>query len=393
MHYDFDRHIERRGSCSVKWSDEIMSQINGKAGLTPLWVADMDFACPQPVIDAVIEEARRGIYGYSYRTDRYFESFVRWNERRHGWKIDRDWTIYSSGVVTALNAIVQEFTEAGDKVIIQPPVYHPFFYSVRNNGRQVIENTLKELPGGDYAMDFESLQKMASDPKAKLAILCSPHNPMGRVWREDELRRFGEICLSNGILVVSDEIHSDLILSGHKHMPFATLSADFAKGSITCTAPSKTFNIAGLQVSNLIVPDEGIRKALSERMEANGIEEPNIFGVVAAEAAYSHGEEWLGQLLSYLEVNAELVGKFVSESMPGVAYRKPEGTYLAWLDFRGMGMDEGALKHLLVDKAGLALNLGAMFGSSGSGFARLNFGCPRPLLTDYLSRLASACRG
>jgi cystathionine beta-lyase len=393
MHYDFDRHIERRGSCSVKWSDEIMSQINGKAGLTPLWVADMDFACPQPVIDAVIEEARRGIYGYSYRTDRYFESFVRWNERRHGWKIDRDWTIYSSGVVTALNAIVQEFTEAGDKVIIQPPVYHPFFYSVRNNGRQVMENTLKELPGGDYAMDFESLQKMASDPKAKLAILCNPHNPVGRVWREDELRRFGEICLSNGILVVSDEIHSDLILSGHKHMPFATLSADFAKGSITCTAPSKTFNIAGLQVSNLIVPDEGIRKALSERMEANGIEEPNIFGVVAAEAAYSHGEEWLGQLLSYLEVNAELVGKFVSESMPGVAYRKPEGTYLAWLDFRGMGMDEGALKHLLVDKAGLALNLGAMFGSSGSGFARLNFGCPRPLLTDYLSRLASACRG
>lgn len=393
MRYDFDRHIERRGTCSVKWSDEIMRQMNGKSGLTPFWVADMDFACPQPVIGAVMEEARRGIYGYSYRTDRYFESFIRWNERRHGWKVDRDWTVYSPGVVTALNAIVQEFTEAGDKIIIQPPVYHPFFYSVRNNGRQVLENTLKELPGGDYIMDFEGLQQMASDPKAKLAILCSPHNPVGRVWREDELRRFGEICLANGILVVADEIHSDLVFEGYRHIPFATLSEDFARHSITCTAPSKTFNMAGLQVSNLVVPDEGIRKALSERMEANGIEEPGIFGVVAAEAAYSHGEEWLAQLLCYLEANADLIGSSIAGSMPGVAYRKPQGTYLAWLDFRGMGLDEAALKHLLVDRAGLALNLGAMFGSSGSGFARLNFGCPRPLLSECLSRMVSASRG
>ncbi len=393
MRYDFDRYIERRGTCSVKWSDKIMSQINGKMGLTPLWVADMDFACPQPVIDAVIEEARRGIYGYSHRTDGYFESFISWNERRHGWKVDRDWLIYSAGVVTALNAIVQEFTEEGDSVIIQPPVYHPFFYSVRNNGRQVLENTLKELPGGDYAMDFEGLQKMASDPKAKLAILCSPHNPVGRVWREGELRRFGEICLENDILVIADEIHSDLIFKGHRHIPFATLSEDFARHSITCTAPSKTFNIAGLQVSNLIVPDDGIRSALSERMEANGIEEPTIFGVVAAEAAYRHGEEWLGQALDYMESNADLIGDFVRDRMPMVGYRKPEGTYLAWLDFRSMGMDEAALKELVVDKAGLALNLGAMFGSSGSGFARLNFGCPKALLEECMSRLASSCRG
>ena len=392
MRYDFDRHIERRGTCSVKWSDEIMRQMNGRTGLTPLWVADMDFACPQPVIDAVIEEARRGIYGYSHRTEGYFESFIDWNKSRHGWKVEKDWLIYSAGVVMALNAIIQELTEEGDKVIIQPPVYHPFFYSVRNNGRQVLENNLMELPGCDYAMDFEGLQKMASDPGAKLAILCSPHNPVGRVWREDELRRFGEICLANGVLVVADEIHSDLIFKGHKHIPFATLSEDFARCSITCTAPSKTFNIAGLQVSNLIVPDEGIRAALSERMEANGIEEPNIFGVVAAEAAYRHGEEWLAQVLDYLEANADLIGDFVREMMPGVGYRKPEGTHLAWLDFRRMGMDEGGLKMLVVDKAGLALNLGAMFGSSGSGFARLNFGCPKALLGDCLSRLCSAYR-
>lgn len=393
MRYDFDRHIERRGTCSVKWSDEIMRQMNGRTGLTPLWVADMDFACPQPVIDAVIEEARRGVYGYSYRTDGYFESFIGWNERRHDWKVERDWLIYSAGVVTALNAAVQEFTEEGDKVIIQPPVYHPFFYSVRNNRRQVLENTLRELPGGDYAMDFDGLEKMASDPKAKLAILCSPHNPVGKVWSEGELRRFGEICLANGVLVIADEIHSDLIFKGRRHVPFATLSEDFARRSITCTAPSKTFNMAGLQVSNLIVPDDGLRKALSERMEANGIEEPGIFGVVAAEAAYRHGEEWLAQALDYMESNAEFIGDFVRRRMPRVGYRKPDGTYLAWLDFRGMGLDEDALKELVVDKAGLALNLGTMFGPSGSGFARLNFSCTKALLEDSMSRLASSCRG
>lgn len=392
MLYDFDRQIERRGTCSVKWSDEIMRQMNGKAGLTPLWVADMDFACPQPVIDAVMEEAKRGVYGYSYRTDGYYEAFLGWNERRHGWKLEKDWLIYSPGVVTALNAIVQEFTDEGDKVIIQPPVYHPFFYSVRNNGRQVMENTLLEQPCGDYSMDYEGLQQMASDPKAKLAILCSPHNPVGRVWRQDELKRFGEICVANGVIVVADEVHSDLVFKGCKHIPFATLSGDFARHSITCTAPSKTFNMAGLQVSNLIVPDDGIRAALSARMEANGIEEPSIFGVVAAEAAYRHGEEWLGQLLGYLEENAGLIGDFISDRMPGVGYRKPDGTYLAWLDFRGLGMNEASVRQMVVDRAGLALNLGAMFGSSGEGFARLNFGCPRSLLKTCLLRLASSAR-
>ncbi len=392
MRYDFDKVPDRRGTCSIKWSDEIMDEINGKKGLLPFWVADMDFPCPQPVIDAVIEEARCGVYGYSCMTEGYKRAFLEWNLRRHGWQVEEGWLVFSPGVVIALNAAVQEFTSPGDKVIVQSPVYHPFFHSIENNGRHVLENKLIEGADGDYSMDFEDLEQKASDPDAKVIFLCSPHNPVGRVWREDELTRFGEICVKHGLIIVADEIHSDLIYSGHKHVPFAKLSGDFAACSITCTAPSKTFNLAGLQVSNIIVQDPELRSRLERRLESNGISEPNFFGVAAAGAAYAQGEEWLGQVLSYLEGNADFIGDFLKARLPQIHYRKPEGTYLAWLDFRALNLDKDGLKELLADRAGLALNQGFIFGSSGDGFARLNFACPRALLKEGLERIEMAIK-
>lgn len=369
-----------------------MKEINGRQGLLPFWVADMDFSCPQPVIDAVIEEARCGVYGYSCMTAEYKKAFLEWNLRRHGWKLEEGWIVFSPGVVIALNAVVQEFTSPGDKVIVQSPVYHPFFHSIENNGRKVLENKLIERSDGSYSMDFDDLERKASDPAAKVVFLCNPHNPVGRVWREDELARFGEVCSRHGLIIVADEIHSDLIYKGHKHIPFAKLSEDFAARSITCTAPSKTFNLAGLQISDIIVQDAGLRARLEKRLEANGISEPNFFGLAAAGAAYAQGEDWLGQVLCYLEGNADFIGGFLGARMPQIHYRKPEGTYLAWLDFRQMRLEKDALKELLVDKAGLALNQGFIFGNSGDGFARLNFACPRAFLEEGLERIEAAIK-
>jgi len=392
LHYDFDKTADRAGSGSVKWSDSIMEGMHGRRGLLPLWVADMDFDCAEPIMRAVAQTASSGIFGYTYRTDDYADAVKGWFLRRHGWRIESDWMVYSPGVVTGINAIIQEFTSPGEKVIIQSPVYHPFAHSIENNGRKVLDNRLVELGGGDYGINFEDLERKASDPLARMILLCSPHNPVGKVWTRAELERLGEICISNGVIVVSDEIHCDLVYEGHAHVPFSSLRKDFEGNCITCTAAGKTFNLAGLQMANLIVSDPEKRDALVRRMEANGIQEPTPFGLKAAIAAYSHGDEWLEQVLSYLQGNIDFMDSFFKENVPEVVFRKPDGTYLAWLDFRALGLGNEGLARMITYEAGLALNHGYIFGEAGSGFERLNFACSRTTLEKALLGIEKGVR-
>ncbi|HNV34263.1 MAG TPA: MalY/PatB family protein [Bacillota bacterium] len=390
MGYDFDRLVPKQGSASVKWSKAVMEEINGRGDLLPLWVADMDFDCAGPIKEALAEVASSGTFGYSCRTGEYMEATSGWFSIRHGWDVDKDWLVFSPGVVAGINAIIQQFTRPGDKIILQSPVYHPFFGLVNGNGRIVSDNRLLELGGGDYAMDFEDLERRASDPKAKLLLLCSPHNPVGKVWSRAELERLGDICLANGVLVVADEIHCDLVFRERRHVPFASIKESFAMGSITCTAISKTFNLAGLQISNLIAVNGKLRERLKERLETCGISEPNPFGLAAAVAAYTEGGGWLDEALSYMEKNRDLMADFLGREIPEITYRRPDGTYLAWLDFRSMGLGDAGLRGMLVDDARLALNQGYIFGESGSGFARLNFACPRFILEKALENIRGA---
>ncbi len=381
--YDFDEVIDRRHTSSMKWDT------NKDEGILPLWVADMDFRSPRPVIDAVKEIAERGIYGYTFAPESYHEAVAEWLLKRHAMETRGEWIKFGPGVVPAINMLIRAFTETGDKVIIQRPVYYPFFISIDNNHRQILDNPLK-YNDGQYEMDFEDLESKAADPQAKLLILCSPHNPVGRVWTKEELTRLGEICLRNGVIVISDEIHHDLIFRGNKHTAFATISEDFAQNSVTCTAPSKTFNLAGLQTSTIIIPNERLRARYSEVLESNFLRRPNIFGIAALDAAYRHGEEWLEELLDYLQGNLDFLTDFVERRMPQIKVVKPQGTYLVWMDFRELGMRGRQLEDFMLNRARLWLDEGYIFGSTGDGFERINIACPRATLTEALNRLSSA---
>jgi cystathionine beta-lyase len=381
--YDFDEVIDRRHTSSMKWDT------NKDEGILPLWVADMDFRSPRPVIDAVKEIAERGIYGYTFAPESYHEAVAEWLLKRHAMETRGEWIKFGPGVVPAINMLIRAFTETGDKVIIQRPVYYPFFISIDNNHRQILDNPLK-YNDGQYEMDFEDLESKAADPQAKLLVLCSPHNPVGRVWTKEELTRLGEICLRNGVIVISDEIHHDLIFRGNKHTAFATISEDFAQNSVTCTAPSKTFNLAGLQTSTIIIPNERLRARYSEVLESNFLRRPNIFGIAALDAAYRHGEEWLEELLDYLQGNLDFLTDFVERRMPQIKVVKPQGTYLVWMDFRELGMRGRQLEDFMLNRARLWLDEGYIFGSTGDGFERINIACPRATLTEALNRLSSA---
>lgn len=387
MIYNFDEIIDRKSTSAEKWADHV---IGGKDVL-PLWVADMDFKCPKPVVDALVKTAEHGIFGYNERPDSYYNAIIDWNKKRNDWQIEKDWIVFSPGVVPALSFSVETFCKPGDKVIIQSPVYHPFYRVVTNNGCQVVKNPLKEKDGY-YEMDFEQLEAQLKDPRVRLLFLCNPHNPVGRVWKLEELKRLGQLCIENNVLVVSDEIHSDLIFTGHKHIPFANISEEFKNNSIILTAPSKTFNIAGLQVSNIIVPNPQLRQRLSQTIQRWNVSSTNVFGIIAATAAYEEGEEWLEQLLKYLEDNADFIGSFRKEELPEVKYVKPEGTYLAWLDFRAIEKDYLKLESFLQKKAKVFLNQGHIFGDEGNGFVRVNFGCPKSVLEEALRRIAKAVR-
>jgi cystathionine beta-lyase len=393
MRYDFNQIIDRTETHSVKWDKNLLEEFFGTSDILPLWVADMDFQCPQPVIDAVAKKASEGIYGYSWhKTPEYFDAVIRWMSRRHGWNIDKESIVFSPGIVPAIDIMIRTFSNVGEKVIIQSPVYYPFFSAVQNNGRQLLTNQLK-YENKRYIIDFEDFEEKAKDPLAKIFILCSPHNPVGRVWEENELKKMGEICLENDVLVISDEIWHDLILSGNKHIVFSNISEEFANKSIICTAPSKTFNMAGLQTSNIIISNEKTREEFSfDIARRNNLGIPNAFGIVALMAAYNEGEEWLSQVLDYIEGNFGFLKNFLEDKLPDVDMVKPEGTYLAWLDFSFLGMNDEERKEFLLKKAKVALDSGGIFGPGGEGFERINVACPQTILEECMNWIYNAIK-
>lgn len=386
MKYDFDQVICRKNTGSSKW-DNVKARV-GNGDALPMWVADTDFTCPQPVIDAVVERARHPVYGYPYVEPEFYTSTVDWVKRRHGWTIRPEWLVFATGVVPVFNTLIQAVTEPGDKIIIQKPVYHPFINVVGDNRREVSSNSLI-YRDGKYTMDFEDLERRAADPRAKVMIFSSPHNPVGRVWSEEELAKTAEICFRNQVILISDEIHSDLIFDGHKHIPTASLNEKWAQNIITCYAPSKTFNTAGLRGSGIVVPNEALRRKLQEQFVANRSIQQNIFAMPAYVAAYSGAcDDYLEQLLVYLQANIDYLDGYLKEHMPKIKMVRPEATYLTWLDCTELGICGEELAKFFIDECLVAVNKGTMFGQEeGSCFARLNIGCPRVTLEEGLGRI------
>ncbi len=395
--WNFDEIIDRSGTASMKWEPGVLSKVfgKGKEELLPLWVADMDFKCPDVIKKAMEKRLEHRLYGYTLTDPSYFPALISWYKRRHQFEIHEDWIRTTPGVVPAVNYIIQRFSQSGDKVLIQPPVYYPFARAILNNGRRIAGNPLR-IEHGQYRMDFEDLKEKVRDPRVKLAILCSPHNPVGRVWTKDELESFGNICLENNVLTVSDEIHCDLVMPGFKHLCFASLSQEFARNSITCLAASKTFNLAGLQQSGIIMPDPAIREEMTCQIEnlgfTNGIG-GTLFGAVAAAAAYNEAEPWLDDLIEYLYDNFIYLKTFLEKELPGVVVYELQGTYLAWVDFGAVMPDGMDRVRLLEEKAGVGLDHGEWFGDNGAGFERINIACPRPILEKAAESIVSAFKG
>lgn len=384
MLYDFDRIIDRRGTASVKW--DLTRELFGADDLLPLWVADMDFSAPPAVLAALHDRVEHGIFGYTANTPEYYASIVDWFARRHNWQIEPEWLLFCPGVVIAIDQLIGLFTAPGDGIIIQPPVYHPFRHAITDHGRAVVNNPLV-LTDGRYVMDYELLERQARDQRTTMLLLCNPHNPGGRVWTKEELTRLGEICLANNVLVVSDEIHCDLVFTGNTYTPFGALGNELRHNAIICTSPGKTFNLAGLQMANLVVADLAKRARLEKRLRVAALDSPNPLGVVALQAAYRHGGEWLDQLKIYLSGNYLFLRSFVSEQMPVLKVMEPEGTYLVWIDCRALNLPQGELRRRLVEKGKVALSAGKTFGREGDGFIRINIACPRATLADGLARL------
>jgi len=392
MKYNFDEVIDRTDYHSVKW-DELETVFGAvPQDVLPMWIADMEFRSPKPVIEAIKKANEHGIYGYTSRPDSYYQAIINWNGKRHNWKIKKDWIAYGPGVIPALSLIIRAFCQSADKVVVQTPVYYPFFKVIENNGCHILKNPLK-LKNRRYVMDFEDLERKVDDPRVKLLILCSPHNPVGRVWQKEELVKLGEICLENDVIVISDEIHADILFEGYKHTPFASISREFAQNSITCTAPSKTFNLAGLQTSSVIISNKKYYKIYNDILDSLGLTENNVFGLVALEAAYRDGEEWLEQLLSYLNENLRFLMKYFEERIPKIKVIKPEGTYLVWLNCRQLGFSPRDLNNFMLKEARVALDDGYWFGTEGKGFMRINIACSRSFLEEALRRIERAVNG
>ena len=379
MKYNFDELIPRRRSNSYKWD------MAKEEDVLPMWVADMDFRTAPAVTEALKRRVEHGIFGYVRVPDAYYNATINWFKRRHDWRIEKEWIIYTSGVVPALSAIIKALTSPGDKVLVQTPVYNCFFSSIRNNGCEIVSNPLI-YENETYRIDFDGLEREASDPKVKLLLLCNPHNPAGRVWTREELTRIGEICFRNDVLVISDEIHCELVFPGHTYTPFASISKDFLMNSVTCISPSKAFNLAGLQIANIISANEYVRMKIDKAINANEVCDVNPFGVIATIAAYNEGEEWLSQLIDYLWQNYLYMKDFCGKYLPDFPITLLEGTYLVWMDCRKFGKSSEELEHLLIEKAKLWLNAGTMYGAEGEGFMRWNIACPRSSLIKGLER-------
>ncbi len=379
MRYNFDEEISRRNTNCIKWD------ASADPEMLPMWVADMDFRTAPPVIEALQKRVAHGIFGYTRVPDEYYEATIGWLSRRHGLEVKKDWFIYTSGVVPAISAIIKAMTVPGDKVIVQTPVYNCFFSSIRNNGCEIVSNPLV-YENRTYHINYEDLEAKAADPYAKVMILCNPHNPAGRVWTREELERVGEICIRHGVLVISDEIHCELVYPGHKHLPFASISENFLKHSVTCISPSKAFNIAGLQIANIIAADDGIRRRIDRAINVNEVCDVNPFGVAATIAAYNEGEEWLGQLIEYIEGNYRYMERFCNEHLPDFPLNVLEGTYLVWMDCTALHIPSEELEHSLQSEEKLWLNAGVMYGKDGDNFMRWNIACPRASLQEGLNR-------
>lgn len=387
MQYDFDKPVERRGSGAVKF--DTLTQHFGREELLPMWVADMDFETPDFVVEALRRRLDHPLFGYTVEPEGYRPSIVEWQRRRHGWEIRPEWLAYIPGIVKGIGLVIDRFTRPGDRIVVQPPIYHPFHLLPRANDREVVWNPLRETADG-YAMDFEGLERLLADGGCRLLLLANPHNPAGIAWDAATLRRLAALCAAHDVLVVSDEIHADMALFGHRHIPFATVSDEAARQSITFAAPSKSFNIAGIVSSYAIVPDEALRHRFFDWLSANEFDSPALFAPIATEAAYRHGDAWLDAMLRYVEGNILLLEEFCRERIPAIRPVRPQASFLVWLDCRGLRLTHERLQSLFIDQARLALNDGAMFGPGGEGFMRLNVGTQRERLDEALRRLEAA---
>jgi len=386
--YDFDKVIDRCGTESMKWV--YPRKVLKVEDALPMWVADMDFESPPAVIEALRRRVDHGVFGYPLVPPSFYEAAIEWLGRRHGWPVRKDWMALTPGIVPALNYCVRAFTGPGDPVIIQTPVYHPFYYAIENNGRRVVRNPLR-FDGRRYTMDLEDLRTKI-DAAGRMLILCSPHNPTGRVWTREELEALGRIAVERDLLVVADEIHHDLVYRGHRHHVFSALAPELAQQTVTCIAPSKTFNVAGLSTAAVIASNPDLLKKFEDEAERSGFDLGNALGIVAFEAAYAHGEDWLEALLAYLEGNVDLIETFVAERLPGVRFVRPEGTYLALLDCRGLEIEPARLNEYFLNRCRVYFTDGRIFGEEAAGFVRINFGCPRSVLREALERVERALR-
>ncbi|WP_217929940.1 MalY/PatB family protein [Bacteroides caecimuris] len=380
MKYNFDEIIPRRGTNSYKWDSA------GDADILPMWVADMDFRTAPPVVEALRKRVEHGIFGYVRVPDAYYAAVTNWFARRHDWQIKKEWIIYTTGVVPALSAVIKALTASGDKVMVQTPVYNCFFSSIRNNGCGMIANPLI-YRNGTYQIDFADLEQKAADPNVKVLLLCNPHNPAGRVWTKQELTRIGDICIRNNVWVVADEIHCELVFPGHTYIPFASISHEFLMHSVTCTSPSKAFNLAGLQIANIISADTDIRMKIDKAVNVNEVCDVNPFGVEALMAAYNNSEEWLEELKQYLFANYSYLRAYFAEYLPEFPVSILEGTYLVWVDCSVLNQSSDEIVKTFLEKEKLWVNKGSLYGETGEGFIRINIACPRQQLIEGLNRL------
>lgn len=383
MRYDFDEVIPRRGTNSYKWDTETEEDV------LPMWVADMDFRTAPAVVDALKKRVEHGIFGYTKVPSEYYDSIVDWFRRKHNWTIERDWIIYTTGVVPALSAIIKALTSPGDKILVQTPVYNCFFSSIRNNGCEIVTNPLIYI-NGTYQVNFDDLEKKAADPKVKLLLLCNPHNPAGRVWTKQELVRIGKICLQNDTLVVADEIHCELVFPGQTYTPFTSVSEEFLMHSVTCTSPSKAFNLAGLQIANIISADTNIRMRIEKAINVNEVCDVNPFGIEALMAAYNNSEEWLDKLNHYLFANYNYLKNYFKEHLPQFPVIRLEGTYLVWIDCSVLKLPSKEIVKTLLKRGKIRVNEGSLYGEAGDDFIRINIACPRQTLIDGLNRIRRA---
>lgn len=380
MKYNFDEIINRKNTMSCKWdlrkNDEIL----------PMWVADMDFRTAEPIIDALTKRAQHGVYGYSIYTDELYNSITGWFSRRHNWTIEKSWISFSPGIVPALHAFAKIFVKPGDKILMHSPVYYPFFGAAKSNGVEFVNSNLV-YTNGRYEIDFDDFEKKAKDPAVKMFYLSSPQNPGGRIWTRDELQRMGEICTNNSVIIVADEIHCDLILNGNEYTSFGTLPENIIENSIICISPSKTFNIAGLQISCIVIKNEEMKEKYDNYLKSTGFDEANVFGLEGIIAAYSEGDEWLDGLIEYLNGNLKFLCEYMRENLPQIKVMVPDATYLAWLDFKALDAEPVYLHRLLKNDGRIWLDEGYLFGNSGEGFERINIACPREVLKEGLVRI------